>query len=56
MQCYVIMSENLFQEFSSPYGQMVRFQFSVFEFVPMVHLGLITVSDVENLPNDIQFF
>ena len=24
MQCYVILSENLLQDFSSPYGQLVR--------------------------------
>ena len=43
MQCYVIWSENVIQEFSLPYGQLVRLEVGrnkLVRNVPMVHLGL----------------
>ena len=42
-ECYAILSENLFQEFSLPYNQLVRLEFAetkCAEFVTVARLGL----------------
>ena len=42
MQCFMISSEDLIQEFSQPYGQLMRLEVCRNQLVryEMVHLGL----------------